>query len=354
MKVKTGKLKEISNKVGRLIGSNSVMDICNYLELIYTDGQLILTATDKTRAITGSVDVEEQEAKEFEVVVEGQKFVSLVRNTNTSEITLSPKESYFGFKGNGKYKLNYYTGDFFSYSVNPDDVINLEAKSLINMINRHDDTVSNKIDVMSGYYLDNEYLITLDGQKMALTEHDLFDEDLSLLIPEELATMLPLFEKDGNIQLMMDDKKLLFATDSLTIYGGQLFGIKEFPDISNFKGVEYENWAEIKSSILEAVLKRVELFTEEESDYGILVKLVDGELIIRDAKEASTETLDIENGEGEFETYLTLPHLKLFLKNLKTYSIRLGYEEGQPALRVSDGSSDGLDTNYFSAVLIEI
>ena len=354
MKVNTGKLKEISNKVGRLIGSNSVMDICNYLELVYMDGQLILTATDKTRAITGRVDVDEQEAEEFEVVIEGQKFVSLVRNTNTSEIKLIPKEKHFEFRGNGKYKLNYYTGDFFNYFVNPDDVLNLDAESLINMVNRHDDTVSKEIDVMSGYYFDNEYLITLDGQKMALTKNDLFDEDITLLIPEELATMIPLFEKEGNIQLMIDGKKLLFTNDNLTIFGGQLFGLDKFPDVSNFKEVEYDNWVEIKSSILEAVLKRVELFTEEESDYGILVKLVDGELIIRDAKEASTETLDIENGEGEFETYLTLPHLKLFLKNLKTYSIRLGYEEGQPALRVSDGSSDGVSTNYFSAVLIEI
>lgn len=350
MKVKTSKLKEASRKVSKLVGSNSVMEICNYLEVIYTGNQIVLTATDKTRAITASIDVEEQEDSEFSVVIEGQKFISLVRNTTTGEITLTPKDSHFELKGNGKYKLSYYTEEFFDYSVDPDIVLDLDAEELINIIDRHEDTVSKEIDVMSGYYLDNENLITLDGQKMALTEHDLFEEELSLLIPEEVATLIPLFEKEGNIQLMLEDRKLLFFTNDLTIFGGQLFGIDEFPDISNFIGKKYKNWGTIKRSLLEGALSRIELFVEEESDYAIYLKLKDGELEIKDCKESSVESVDVVDSEGEFEVYLTLPHIKLFLKNLGTYKVRLGYEEGEPAVRISN---EDITTNYFSAIVLE-
>lgn len=347
LKIPTRKLKDAVEKVGKMIGSNSVMEICNYLEIIYSENQLVMTATDKTMAITVVVDIEEQDEEDFEVVVEGKKFCDLVKNSTVDTIKVTPEDYHLKFVGNGNYKIKYFNSRFFEYDVSPEYVFELDGEQLLKIISRHEGTVYEKMGVLGGFYITNQDIVTLDNNKMALTQMSLFDEDVELLIPAELMEFVQLFDKSSQIKLMVDGQKVLFSDNSLSVFGGQLYGIEEYPDISSYKSMEFENFAKVEVELLKKSLKRVGLFVIEEDEFGVNVMLKDGVLSVWDTKNQSLEEVDCLESEGTFDCTASLTDLQLFLKNIGAKNVILKFDGG----RALNMTNEHIETNYYSAII---
>jgi len=343
MKINVKELKNALSKVNKLIDSNKIMEICKYVELLVSEGTLIITVTDKTYTITSRVEVDTEE--KLSKVVEGSKLVKLIKSLNSEFVEFNFKDKYLEIKSNGKYKLDYYNDEFPSYEIEPQEVMEVDAAVLQEIVAKHKGTPSTDLEVpvLTGYYIGEEVL-TLDGTKMAITKDKLLSSEL--LIPADLMEMVNLFEEE-DLKIMVDDNKLLFDSDSLTIFGSQLYGIGDFPDLSTYKDASYENHADIETAALKEVLNRIEIFTDPMGNKGLHLESDGEKLLLSDLKGKSKEELEVE-GEGSFACNLVIDDLILFVKNTTSDTARLMCDGENLAFCLKDN-----ETEYFTGKLVD-
>lgn len=343
MKIKTKELKNALSKLNKLIGSNSIMEICNYVELMVNEKRLIMTVTDKTYTITARIDIEDDQ--EITKIVSGKKLVKLIKSTTADEVVFNFKDSYLEIKGNGRYKLEYYTEGFPSYEIEPEQVLDVDTEEFKTILHKHKGTPSDNLDtpVLTGYYIGDEVL-SLDGTKMALTRDKLLNKEL--LIPADLVKLVDLFDTE-NMKIMVDDNKLLFDSDNLTIFGSQLYGISDFPDLTVYKEIEYNSYCDVDTNKLANVLSRVEIFANPMDSNGARLEFDGKTLIISDVENKSEEELEVE-GKGSFDCKVVIDDLILFNKNATSDKVRILCDDEARALCLRDDITD-----YFTGKLAE-
>ena len=347
MKIKTEKFKRMLSSVSRLVGKNNIREICNYIEVSCEDNLFIVTSTDGTNIITASEKLESNE--DFNVLIEGEKLISLVQATNVDEIELQKKDRYLLMTGNGEYKLEFSEEEYPDYEIEPEQTYELKWSDINRILKRHNRILADDLSVpeLTGYYL-GEKTITLDGIKMAITDIDLF-KDKKLLIPDEFMNLLDLFNGEEKIRLYVQDDRLLFESDTLSIFGGVLHGIRDFPDLNSYMNMEYDSYVKVDGRELKSALKRIKIFTDELTEFGVSIKY-ENSLILKDSNDKSEEKVSIKSGKGSFECEVDINNILLFLDNIDVDNVKLFYDNEKTALKVT---SEDLDTEFYSAILIE-
>ena len=109
--VKTQDLQDLVNKVGRCVSNNKLIPITSFIGLkVLTNREgkrgLVLVTTDATNFFyVWSED--EVDCEEFDIAVEADTFINLVKKTTSENITLSisDDDKVLTIKGNGTYKM---------------------------------------------------------------------------------------------------------------------------------------------------------------------------------------------------------------------------------------------------------
>ncbi|MFW6016667.1 MAG: hypothetical protein ACOCRK_09535 [bacterium] len=359
MKLQTKELNNCLNKIKKLVGSNSNIELCDYIELNLVGEELYITSTDMTNYITASMEVKEGEDN-FKQVVEGQKLINLVKSIDEDIVELIDKEDYVLLKSNGKYKLDCLKQEYPDYEITPDTIVDINKSDLLTILDRHNGIIAEDMAVpeLTGYKISTENVITLDGIQMAITDINIFEdtdleEDIELLVPDNLLQLVTLFKDfdNDNIKLHMTEDSLLFENGNLSIFGGVLHGIEDFPELGMYFDLDFDNKITVKRKRVARLLDRMSLFVTEEQKYAVNIISDNRGLVLQDEDEKAKEKLTKlkVQSEGQFKCYVDINNIINFVDNLDTEKVTLMYDDGD----VIKVTSDKVNTDYFSTILVE-
>lgn len=325
--MKKNKLYNALQKLNRIVGSNNIMDICQYIK-IEPDRML---ATDMTRTIIVYIDTG------LDCIVDGTKFINLIRNIN-EEVELNFDDKLV-IKGNGTHTLQHAEKKFPDFDFEGTKLGEFHPEEVKTIISRHKDTYTTDSDLqhMMNFNL-TDRVVTTNGHLMAITNQDLVD----LFVPADLFNMLSLF--DEGFEVYKESNRLNFKSDNLRIIGNEAYNIDAFPDISGYYDLEFDNYVTMDATDLKNILQRKELFVKGEFGYAVVIDTED--LTIQDYEGHSVEDIEPVENEGAFSCMVDINDLLLVLSNIDD-EVTISHDEESPAIKVNFAGA----TSYFISVV---
>lgn len=326
--IETTKLNHVLNKVAKGLGKSQMLPVTNYFQFIIEDGDLTVTATDNVNFV--SYLLANVNGEDGEVIIKADPLMKLVAKTTAKEMEFDFDDYILEVKGNGKYKIPVYDNDDFpTYDIpsdiEPTELDLFDIKEMLNT-NKSAIAVDDTLPCLMGYNVGGDYNITTDGIKMCINEIDLFNENF--LMTQELADLVVSMEGE-KVNVWKEDNKIIFETDTMTVFGTELEGIDEYPDITPVLELEYENKVTISKSDLLAIIDRLDIFVGEEENYGVFLNFKKDKLVVEDINKNSFEELQVNGGE-EISIAVNIHFLKHILNAVKDDVVNLEYAEGFP------------------------
>lgn len=285
--VKTSKLQDMTARAIKGATNNKLAPWTDLLEIDLTDGVLSLTSSNEKRDYLTIFD-NKVVGKNFNVVVNAEIFGKLVAKTTTENIKLTLKGTNLVFKGNGTYTmpLPLDEGELVSFP-QPDmgeEVSSTFAKltAIKAVIANNKGAVATSVDVpvLTGYYV-GESAVTGDGNKIAMTDINLFGMDL-LLSPETISLLGVLDKEDVGVTIATDTSQnggeyIVFATEADDKTPGAQLVVKELENkadypieqIKELLESEFTSTCKLPKSAFLNVIERLSLFLNLYSSDGI-------------------------------------------------------------------------------------
>jgi len=343
-KLSTAKMTVILNRVAKGVGSSKVLPITEYLRLTLEDGTLTVIATNSVNFITSIT--KEVTGKNGEVIVKADQLIKLVTKTTKPEISFTEKEDHLEVKGNGTYKIplfetNKYPTYEFDSSVKK---VEVETKVLKKAFAINSSSVAAEMTMpcLTGYRMGSK-AITTDGVKMCINETNILHEDA--LITQALADLINTLSGE-KVVVQKDGDNLLFTTENVIVFGTELDGLDEYPDITPILSIDYPNYAIVNKSHLLDALERLNLFVDPFDNNGVKLTFSKKGLKIEDLKQNSNEILEYteKSQKKEIGMVVNLVLLKDLLGSLGKESVKFQYDVGQPIKIVEENVSLILST----------
>lgn len=289
-KISTAKMNTILGKLGKGVGNSKILPITEYLRLELVDGNLRMTATDSSNFIDQMVDGVEGE--NGIAVVKADRLIKLVSKTTKPEVEFELTETHLEVRGNGVYKVELFeTNEYPEYKFNEESQgVAVKTEELKKLFATNKSAIASEmlLPCLTGYKIGSE-AVTTDGVKMCLNSTAILPNG-EILVPQKLADLLQVITAD-EVYIQVDGNNLLFTADRTIIFGPQLDGIEEFPDISGVMGIPYEQSAVVTRSSLVEALDRVSLFIDNTTNYGVKFTFKEDGLHVNDLKDKTVEAV---------------------------------------------------------------
>lgn len=323
-KIKTAKLKEMLTHVSKGVGNNKVLPITSFIELKLEENELYITATDMNNYITVMEDGIEGE--DMVAVLPAEQFIKLVNKTTTDEITISVDGATLYVKGNGKYKIAVLEEEYPDWEFTGDaEVVELSVTDLKGVININKASLAVTMDMpcLTGYNL-GERAITTDGVKMCINKVPTFSEQV--LLTQELADLIGTLTAD-KVKVQHANGKLLFTTPNIVIFGAELAGIEDYPELDGILAFDYPSKCKISKLALTDILNRLNIFVSPYDNNGIKVTFGAEEITLTDRNGSNKEVLKyLENEQaGEFTCMVNIHLLTQLIGAINIEQIDLYY-----------------------------
>lgn len=344
--VNTVKINTMLSKVTKGVGNSKIMPITEYLEIILSDsGELFITATDLANFITVNAQID-GDYEAGKAVVKADLLSKLVAKTTTPAMTFKFTDKEGKVKGNGNYTLALFDGEEFpDYEFTGGEKIKMDTSALKKIFTVNKSAVSTEVFLpcLTGYNI-GEKAITTDGIKMCINASPAFvNTEFStnpVLITQTLADLLQGMV-DDRVSIERDGNKLLFTTNDQTIFGTELDGIADYPDVTPILQLEYGNSAVLPRQPLLDALDRLSLFVDKFDNNSIKLKFAQ-ELTLKESKENSSETIKLEQSAREQDSdgnvvdceefTVNINYLKDLLSVLSAETVSVKYGNGLPLL----------------------
>lgn len=328
----TAKMNSILGRISKGVGNSKILPITEYLKIELKDKVLTITATDSANFIE---HVEHDiEGENGVAIVKADKLIKLVAKTTEKEVSFELKDTFLQVKGNGTYKVEIFdTDEYPSYEFNTDvKGVAVKTATLKKVFNTNKSAIATDMlmPCLTGYNL-GDTAITTDGSKMCLNEVSIFPEERAL-IPQKLADLISVLNTE-EVYVQKDGNKLLFSTEGTTIFGTELDGIENYPDVSPVTNIPFQNHAVIKRQQLLDALDRLSLFVDNDTSYAVWIEFLEDALYVSDYKKKSTEKIDyIDKAQNEKDIRMTfnLVYLKDLVSALNKDNAEIYYSEGLP------------------------
>lgn len=336
-KVKTKDLSTLLKVVQKGVGDSKIMPITEYLHFMLNEGKLKVTATDLNNFI--SYEMDEVVGDDGELIIHASSIIQLAGRTTKENMEFEVKEDHVQVKGNGTYKIELVQDEEFpTYEFekeeNPTVIDSTEFKRILKV---NEQSISKEMltPVLSGYNV-GEKVITTDGIKMCITDKSIIEDD-SILLTQDFAELINVLT--GEFELHKTKDKILVKTDNVEIFGGQLEGIEDYPDITPILDIEHDGIAKVNKNEILAVLDRLLIFSDPFDNNGVELAFGKSELKISDIKGKNEEKLQYSQGEQVSEDEITVPvniqYLKDLLEVITEKEVEIHYGEGIP-LKIID------------------
>ena len=345
MKIKTSILQEMVAKAIKAVSNNKMIPLTSLIGIELNNNELILQTTDGNNVLTISQQVECLENEVFYSIVNADTFSKLVGKTTSEYIILENSENYLEFKGNGKYKLEIALnsdGEIVKFSNNElfetNQSIQISTEKLKNVLLTSKVAVAKTMEVpcLTGYYVAGKVLTT-NREMICYIEDSILNTPI--LLSDTTAELIQLLTSD--IILFINNNKLLFKTDNISIYCRELEGKDLYPitPIENLVKTNYNTSIDINKQDFLNVLDRMSLFVTDYDKNGVYLKFTRDGLEVRSQKSNAVELLDIKSAESilEFECLVDVEMLKSQIQALASDTVSLYY--GQPSsIEIKEGN----------------
>lgn len=332
LKISTKLLQDMVAKAIKGSSNNKMIPITSLLGLEVKDNTLTLMTTDGSNHLRVKekieVDVAESSAENFYIVVNAETFSKLIAKTTTEKIALTLMENYLEVKGNGTYKLEVAMdedGNVIKFA-NLAAINNVVAQQI--SVNKLKSALAKakvsaaqtmEIPFLTGYHVSGN-IITTNREMMSCVNESIVNAPI--LISSEMAELLQLLEGE-TVALTQEDKKLLFETDKITIYGKQLEGLEMYPvqALNNLMNLSYNNTIKVDKTELLNVLDRMSIFVTDYDKNGVFLSIVPEGLQLTSQKSNASEIIPYEKIEGETPvTFRCLIDIEMFKSQVQVNS----------------------------------
>lgn len=342
--INTAKVNAILSAVAKGVGKKYTLPITEYLQIKLTDGILQVTATDMTNFIT-YVD-NEVEGENGEAIVKADTLIKLVSKTTKEKMTFTVKDGHLEVKGNGNYKIELLEeGEFPTYDFNEDaEKFDIEVSILKRMFQVNKSAIATELIMpcLTGYNV-GAMSITTDGIKMCINDVEIAGENM--LITQTLADLLSTLTAE-KVTIQKDENKILFTTHNIIIFGTELDGLDEYPDISSLLELEYVENATVSKSALLSAIDRLSLFVNSLDNDGVRLNFTAEHLVIEDLKQNSQEIIEYadKNIQQDIELIVNIDLFRDILAPLQDVTVKIEIGEELPIKIAEDKVTQILST----------
>lgn len=337
-KIETEKLKKILTKVSKGVGNGKVLPVTQYLKVELLNRVLSITATDLNLFIT--VKTDNISGTNGVILVQADKLIKLVEKTTVPEMEFEATDGSINVHGNGKYKIPYIEGEFptFTFDKNVDkvEISNAKLQEMFK-VNKSAVAITQELPCLTGYNV-GEKCITTDGVKMCINKVKLLNDKTNILISKEMSDLLTTIE-DEKVNIQIDGNRLLFTTDSMSIFGAELAGREQYPDISGILDFEYGAEIFINKLQFTNALERISLFVDKFDNFSVVLEFLDQGLKISDLKKANYELVKYVKKDRFKPSIVTcnLPYLQGLLNVTPSEETSIEYDN-ENSIRIKDGN----------------
>lgn len=321
--INTAKVNAILSAVAKGVGKKYTLPITEYLQIKLEDNTLSITATDLTNFIT-YVDAE-VEGEDGEAIVKADTLIKLVSKTTKDKMTFNLKEGHLEVKGNGTYKIELLEeGEFPTYEFDAEaDTSEIETSVLKRMFHTNKSAIADELlmPCLTGYNV-GAMAITTDGIKMCINDVEVASQNM--LITQTLADLLSTLTAE-KVSIQKDENKILFTTHNIIIFGTELDGIEEYPDVTPILEIEHPSSVTVSKSALTSAIDRLGLFVNSFDNNGIRLQFTAEGLIIEDLKQNSQESIEYAEKklDEDVELIVNIDLFKDILAPLQQVNVKL-------------------------------
>lgn len=351
MKIKTSLLQDMVSKAIKGASNNKMIPITNLLGIEVKGENITLMTTDGSNQlrISEKVDYDPMHGpQDFYTIINADIFSKLVGKTTTEFIILTNNENYLEVKGNGTYKIEIPTNEdgeiikFPTFSINTQESKQISIEKLKNILNTAKVSVAKTMEVpcLTGYYIADK-VATTDREMMCGINEKLLDT--GILLSSDMAELLQILTGDY-VYLFQEDNKLLFKTDTITVYGKQLEGLDIYPvkALDNLMNLAYDNIAKVNKQDLLNVLDRMSIFVTDYDKNGVFLSFTEDGLQLTSQKSNASELLEMDmDANKEFVPFNCLIDIEMLKAQVQTNStdiVEIHYGQ-EKSIKLIDGNT---------------
>ena len=305
LKIKTARMKEEVANAFKGSGKISNLRITEAIGIEAKEGNVIFTTTDNATNLTVRILDAVDKNIEFYACTDSETLAKLVSKTDSEYITLTLKEGYLQFEGNGVYNLPLILepedGSLCRISqipVSKNNEFVITKKDADKLLQYNKFSVSKTISVpfLMGYCLKNGKGYTYNSESSTATISTLdIDKEISALVPQTIINLLSNI-KDEKFKMYVDENKISFESSNIRIDGTLMEDMEKFPvdqlestfDIENI----FTNSVKVNKTELINTLDRIGLFVESDDSGSIGLSFTNEGLLITNKKSSGVEKID--------------------------------------------------------------
>ncbi len=303
LKIKTIKLQNLLDKVGKCAGNNKMLPLTCMTALKIDEGSLTAVTTSGSDYCYAWQMSETSE--NFEVVVSNDVFYKLVSKTTSEFIEMEVKDNHLIVKGNGKYTVELpvdENGELVKFPSIPVITADIKGKlkkedlDIIQKTNKANLSNSLAEPCYTGYYI-SEQVITSDRSVICVSDINVFDTPI--LINDRVMNTL-----DSDVDVCIGENGVvLFKGDNYRVHTKSMGSIDEFnaEDSLTLARTNLDYKCNISKPELLTVLDRLSLFVSEFDKNCLSCKLTNNSLVLSNLKDNSQESIAVAaNGSYNF------------------------------------------------------
>jgi DNA polymerase III sliding clamp (beta) subunit (PCNA family) len=339
-KIDTSKMSYLLSKVANGVGKKYTQPITECLHIVLTErGKLEIKSTNGINFV--NVTASEVEGKAGECVVKADMLIKLVDKTTKPELTFELKDTYLAVKGNGDYKVPVLNETFPTYEFNTEaPVVEVKTDVLKRVFKVNESAIAKELIVpqLTGYNV-GDTCITTNGIKMCINNTKVTEE--RVLVTQALADLISKTFTSDVVSIQKDQNKLLIWSDNITIFGTELDGLQEYPDITGVLSFEFDNTVSVSKQELRSVLERLSLFVDEFDNNGIRAVFKDDSIEIEDFKENNHESvsyIDKNISTPDSMLLLSIEYLEDVIDAISSDVMEIQYSDNGTVIRINDGN----------------
>ncbi len=319
--IDTKTLNELVSKAVKGSSDNKMIPITSLISIVLKDNVLTLTTTDAMNIL--QVFKKDVEGDDFDVVVQTEMFSRLVMRMTSKTTKLTLKDSSLEVKGNGTYNIELPLDEdglpikFSAQKYEPGKQHEVKLSDIKSILTANKASLAETMEVpcLTGYYFNNENVLTTDRYKMCSNNINVFDDEL--LLPAELLDLLLLID-DEEIGVTIYDDKILFESSNVVITGYQLEGVEDYPAsaITSYVTQQFQSVCELHKDNLLAALDRFTLFVTPFERNAVILTFTESGLVLDSVNNTATEVVKYEAVE-DFVMFRCVIELELLIDQIK-------------------------------------